>query len=144
MSTDIENTYSDEQDVSSTTFESTNYIDHGSSTGRGPGPSRGIYLVILNRKLWTTASSAAVFLFEQADDTSFSTNKETIGTYTASTALIPAGELIANVALPTVTRQYTRITATWSTSQTLTDAISAFLTTDPQATYPGRAAVVTL
>jgi len=141
MSTDIENTYSDEQDVASTSFTSTNLIDHGGVTGRGI--SRGLYLIILNRVLWTTATVSTTFKLEQDTAVGFPSATD-IGTYVASTARIPAGELVANVPLPTVSEQFTRVTAAWTTSEAKTGAISAFLTTDPQFTFEGRAAVVTL
>ena len=149
MSTDLQNTYADKQTITGAAFESTNSIDHGASTGRGPGPSRGIYLVISNRVLWTDAITAPIFVLESTNAVSAPgvpdfTSPTNVASYTASTALVPAGEIIVQVALPTIEERYTQITATWTTavSPAITDCLSAFLTTDPQATFPGRAAVV--
>lgn len=144
MSTDIENTYADEADIASTSFTSDGEVDHGGVTGRGM--SRGLYFVIANRILWTAATVKTTFLLEQSatNSTDGAWSATTIGTYDASVPKVPAGELIANVPLPTVTQRYTRVSGSWTTSETKTGAISAFLTTDPQFTFEGRAAVVTL
>jgi hypothetical protein len=149
MSTDIENFYADDVALLATTNGGTttslisDEIDHGSATGRGPGPARGLYLVISCSVLAVGPTTAPVFLLEQSptNSTDGSWSATTLGTYTASTALVPAGEVIAQVALPSITERYSRITASWSTAATA-GTVSAYLTTDPQAGYVGRSAVV--
>lgn len=149
MSTDKLFTYFDElaitaeaainhSDVAADKSDGQGLIDHGGANGMGL--VRGLWLVIANRVLWEDATTAAVFLLEQDTEPAFG-SPETLGTYTASTALIPAGELIANVPLPAITQRYSRVSATWTTNEGA-GVISAFITDAPTFTYPGRAAVV--
>lgn len=141
MSTDIENTYSDNAAFTTTPNVSTNAIDHGPG-GRGPGPSRGLYLVISCGTAWTNSTTSLTFTLESTDATSggnpdFSSPTD-VAIY-AVTTRPKLGELLLQVALPTITERYTRLTAVWTTTET-TGTISSYLTTDPQATFEGRAA----
>ena len=137
---DAENTYCDVMTLAETTNSAStttlisDIIDHGSASGRGRGPGRGAYLVISVDEIFVGPSTAAVFLLEQsASDTSWSAT--TLGTYTASIALTPAGEVIAQVALPTITQRYTRITGSWSTAATGAGSITAKIDLNPQASW---------
>jgi len=140
MSTDAQNTYIDARALSVATGGDTttsivgDIIDHG--TG-GAGLSHGMFLEIVVTGTFVGPSTAAVFLLQQDNDAAFG-SPTTIGTYTASTALAPAGEYIAQVAMPTVTERYTRVSGSWSTAATGTvGAVSAYLTDSPQKTWSG-------
>ena len=138
--TDILNMYFDKKAVTGTTpYDETDgaYVDHVTLLGRGPGPSRGIYLEIINHEVWVgNDTSAPVFTFEQDADTAFS-DPTILATFTASATLIPALEVIARVALPTVTARYTRVQVTWAGTASA-GSFSAYLTDSPDGHYVGR------
>lgn len=137
MSTDIRFTYADEMLLAATTNSATtttlisDIVNHKNVGGRGPGPNSGLYLVISVDATFVGPSTTAVFLFTQDSASSFS-GPTTLGTYTAPIALATAGTVIANVPLPTITEQYTRVTGSWSTAAT-GGSVSIYVTDSPQA-----------
>lgn len=134
MSTDIENTYFDNVTVSSTSQISTNIIDHGPG-GRGPGPSRGLYLMISAGSAWTASTVSLTWTLQEDDAEGFG-SPSTVRAYVVTTRPA-AGELLVNEALPTITKRYSRIIGNWTSAETA-GSVSASLTTDPQATFEGR------
>jgi len=136
MSTDIQNTYADKEVWDhGATPALFNFIDHGGVNGRG-GPSRGLFLEIVVTTTLTGSTGTLVFELHEADNATFTQNDTVIGSWTASAPGAPAGEIVAQVAMPTVNRRYTRIEAT-HTGSAATGAVSAYLTTDPQASFAG-------
>lgn len=146
MSTDILNTYFDKIDLSDAGIttalthasvaadksDGQGFIDHGGVLGRGPGIR--LWLIITINAVLVGPSTVLTFLHEQADDAAFTVNKETLDTFTTSIALAPAGEIVAQTPLHAVSRRYTRVSATWSTTATA-GLISASLSTSPQHTF---------
>ncbi len=130
---DAQNTYSDEQSIgSSTSFTSTNVIDHG--TG-GRGLSRNFWIEGLATVLWAGPSANLTFILEEDDAVGFG-SATTIRTWIASDQTPNAGVLFIQEAMPTVTKRYTRFRATWTTNGSA-GAFSVYLTDSPQLTWTG-------
>lgn len=138
MSTDAKNAYADGEELlattnsGSTTTLISDIIDHG--TG-GAGLAHGMFFEIIQTVLAVGPTSTQVYTLEQDNDVTFQ-SAVTLGTYTSSTALTPAGEYVAQVAMPTVTERYTRVTGAWSTAATA-GTVTIRLTDSPQATWTG-------
>lgn len=137
MSTDINMFYDDVFDCGSLTAANAiinaanNVINHGNTAGRGPGPSQQLYLVISIDETFSGATGSLTFALIQSAAVGMGT-PTTLATYTASAVTAPAGEVVAQVALPTITQQFTRINVGYTGTAT-TGQFSAYLTTDPQA-----------
>ena len=130
---DAQNAYADAQSIGSgAAITSTNVIDHG--TG-GTGLSHGMYIEVLPTTTWEGPTAALTFILEEDNDEAFG-GATTIRSWTASDQTPNVGTYIVQEAMPTVTKRYTRMRATWTTNATA-GAWTAWLTDSPQATWTG-------
>ena len=116
--------------------EATDEIDFTNTTGRGPGPARGLYWGVTVDTLFAGTSGTLTFELHQADDSEFTTNDEVVGTMVAASATPAAGTKVGVQALGAVTRRYLRVEATHSGTAS-GGAFTSYLTTDPQASWTG-------
>lgn len=130
MSTDKNGWYSNGQ-AAAASMVGESVVEHAGDGGRGPGPSRDLYLVISCKTTVTTMSGTGTFTIAQsASDTSWSGT--VIGTYTCPQNPA-AGTVVAQVAVPTITQKYTRVDGTLTGWSGGAGAFDIYLTDSPQA-----------
>ena len=132
MSTDKNGTYSDGQTVAAS-FTSTNEIEHAGAGGRGPGPSQGLWLVVSAKTAITGMSGVGSFTVTESDTVagSFGSRDDALGGSIAVTQNVAAGTVIGTIAVPTITKKYSRVEAVLP--GTPLGTVDCYFTDAPQA-----------
>jgi hypothetical protein len=132
MSTDKNGTYSDGQTVAAA-FISTNEIEHAGAGGRGPGPSQGLWLVVSAKTAITGMSGVGSFTVTESDTVAgaFGSRDDALGGSIAVTQNVAAGTVIGTIAVPTITKKFSRVEATLP--GTPLGTVDCYFTDAPQA-----------
>jgi hypothetical protein len=136
MSTDKNGTYSDGQAVAAA-FTSTNEIEHAGAGGRGPGPSQGLWLVISAKTAITGMNAVGSFTVSESDSNTDPTTSsvwagsDALGGSIAVTQNVAAGTVIGTIAVPTITKKYSRVEAVLP--GTPLGTVDCYFTDAPQA-----------